>query len=333
MTWIDAPAHRPRTPAPVPRHLAGISVARARARALVERPGPFDDDAVLVRDTTVRGAAGPLPARTYRPRAGGRGVVLFLHGGGWALGDLDTDDAVCRRIAADAGTAVLGLGYRLAPEHPHPAALEDASAVLRALADRGAGGVGGPGEPLAVAGAEAGAQLAAVLALRSRAGSVPPLAHQVLLCPVLDSDLTRPSHREHGHGPELTVEDLAWFWRMHVPDRAARRRPDVSPLRVPDPTGLAPATLVVAGADPLRDEGLAHAGRLTAAGVDAHRVLAGDARHGFATRPGSPDADAALRAVTDRLRPALAPAARTAAGARVIDLRAPVRVAGARSAP
>ena len=302
----------------VPRHVAGIAVARARAAA--ERPGPRDDDAVVVRDTTVRGAAGPRPARTYLPRAGARASVLFLHGGGWAVGDLDTDDAVCRRIAADAGVAVLSLAYRLAPEHPYPAALDDASTVLCTLAD---GGVDGFAGPLVVAGSEAGGQLAAALALRSRAGAVPPVAHQVLLCPVLDHDPDRPSRHRYGQRPELTSEDLAWFWRMYVPDRATRRRPEVSPLRVPDPRGLAPATVVVAGADPLRDEGLVHAERLAAAGVDVRCVLLEDVPHGFLAQPGRVEAEEALRAVATHLTATLDPVPEGSAGdgARVVDLR------------
>jgi acetyl esterase len=312
------------TGALTPRHLAGISVARARARH--GTPGPVDDGALEVCDTTVRGAAGPLPARTYLPRGGSRASVLYLHGGGWALGDLDINDSVCRRIATDAGVAVLSLGYRLAPEHPYPAALEDAATVLGSLADGDLDGFDGP---LVVAGLSAGGQLAAVLALRSRSGFVPPLAHQLLLCPVVDCDLERPSYREFGQGLGLTVDDMAWFWRMYVPDRATRRRPDVSPLRIPDASGLAPATIVVAGADPLRDEGCAYAERLLAAGVDARCVLVEGVPHGFVAMPGLRRAADAMRAATDHLVSTLDTldshdSHDTAAGTQVIDLRDPV---------
>ena len=298
----------------VPCHLAGISVARARARR--DGPGPVDDDRLSVRDTTVRGAAGPLPARSYLPRGGSRASVLFLHGGGWALGDLDSNDAVCRRLAADAGVAVLGLGYRLAPEHPYPAALEDSATVLGSLADGDLEGFGGP---LVVAGVGAGGQLAAVLALRSRSGFVPPVVHQVLFCPVVDCNPERPSYRQFGHGLGLSVEDLAWFWRMYVPDRATRRRPDVSPLRIPDASGLAPATVVVAGADPLRDEGCDYADRLLAAGVDARCVLVEGVPHGFVAMPGLASAVDAVGAATEHLLATLE--SFEAAGTRVIDLR------------
>ncbi|GAA0287662.1 alpha/beta hydrolase fold domain-containing protein [Kineococcus aurantiacus] len=307
-------AAAPTSPAPPgghlpPRHLAGLAVARARARA--RHREPHDDDVLEVRDVVVRGAAGPLPARTYVPRRGHRGTVLFLHRGGWALGDVGSDDAVCRGLAAGAGTAVLSLGYRLAPEHPHPAALDDASAVLWALAD---GPVAGLRGPLAVAGVGAGAQLAAVLALRSRAAHTPRLRHQSLFCPLLDGRLDRESHRDFGAGPGLSVEDLAWFWRMYVPDRATRRRPDVSPLRAPDLVGSVPATVVVAGRDPLRDEGLAYVAGLRGAGVDCRCVLVEEAPHAFVSDPGLVAGAAAVRAAADHLRAALDPP-------RVVDLR------------
>jgi len=296
-----------------PRHLAGISVARARARH--GGPGPVDDAELLVRDVAVRGAAGPLDARTYLPREGSCAAsVLYLHGGGWALGDLDINDSVCRRIAADAGVAVLSLGYRLAPEHPYPAALEDAATVLGTLAD---GGVPGFTGPLVLAGLSAGGQLAAVLALRSRAGFAPAVVHQLLFCPVLDCDLDRESYREFGDGLGLTTDDMAWFWRMYVPDRATRRRPDVSPLRIPSATGLAPATVVVAGADPLRDEAVDYADKLAADGVDVRCSVTDGVPHGFMAMPDLDSGRAALRFATDHLRQSLQTP-------RVIDLRDPV---------
>jgi acetyl esterase len=306
-------AERERLAGPLtPRHLAGISVARARARS--GGPGPVDDDELLVRDVTVRGAAGPLDARTYLPRAGSSASVLYLHGGGWALGDLDINDSVCRRIAADAGVAVLSLGYRLAPEHPYPAALEDAATVLGTLAD---GGVPGFTGPLVLAGLSAGGQLAAVLALRSRAGFAPAVVHQLLFCPVLDCDLDRESYRRFGDGLGLTVDDMAWFWRMYVPDRATRRRPDVSPLRIPDTSGLPPATVLVAGADPLRDEAVEYADRLAAAGVDVRCSVTEGVPHGFMAMPALDAGRRALRTATDHLR-------HTLTTPRVIDLRDPV---------
>jgi len=289
----------------VPQHRAGLAVARARARGRVTAPD--DDDLLVVREVTVRGAAGPLPARTYTPAGRARATVLHLHGGGWALGDVGTDDVVCRRLAADARVVVLDLGYRLAPEHPFPAALHDAAAVLDDLADGRVPGCPGPadgpvdGVPLAVAGLGTGGALAAALVRRSRDGAAPPLAHQLLLCPVLDCDLTRPSYGEFGDGLGLTADDMAWFWSMYVPDRAARRHPEVSPLRWPDLSGLPATALVVAGADPLRDEGNAYAGRLRAAGVAVLHDLVEGVPHGFVAVPGIGSGREALRRSTDHL--------------------------------
>jgi acetyl esterase len=292
-----------------PRHLAGLAVARARAC----RPAPSRPDlGVRTEDLAVRGAAGPRPARLYVPEELRQSAtVLFLHGGGWALGDLDSDDLLCRRLAAAAGVTVLSLSYRLAPEHPWPAALDDASAVLEALA---AGRVPGLTGPLVVAGHGAGGQLAAVLALRARTGQVPPLAHQLLFCPLLDDDLDRDSHRLFGDGLGLSVADLAWFWRMYVPDRATRHRSDVAPARATDLTGCAPTTVVVAGADPVRDEGLAFAAALRAAGVDAREVLVEGVPHDVLTTPGVVAGERAVLAAADHLTATLS-------ATRVLDLR------------
>lgn len=280
----------------VPRHVAGIAVARARAKHAVTHSDP--DDLLVVREFTVRGAAGPLPARTYTPAGRPRATVLYLHGGGWALGDLDINDVVCRRIANDAGVVVLSLGYRLAPEHPFPAALHDAAAVLDQLAD----GVfpGCPG-PLVLAGLSAGASLTAALARRSRDGAAPPVVHQLLYCPVLDCDTTRPSYEEFGDGLGLTTADMTWFWSMYVPDRAARRHPEVSPLRLSDVSGLPTTTVVVAGADPLRDEGNEYVQKLSAAGVPVRHVLVEGVPHGFVAMPGIASGREALRRSTDHL--------------------------------
>ncbi|MEZ0493804.1 alpha/beta hydrolase [Kineococcus sp. TBRC 1896] len=292
-----------------PRHLAGLAVARARAR---RPPVLLPELGVGAQDLVVRGAAGPRPARRYVPdELRQSATVLFLHGGGWALGDLDTDDLLCRRLAAATGATVLSLSYRLAPEHPWPAALDDASAVLEALA---AGRVPGLTGPLVVAGHGAGGQLAAVLALRARTGRVPPLAHVLLLCPLLDDDLDRDSHRRYGQGLGLSVDDLAWFWRMHVPDRAARHRSDVVPVRTGDLAGCASTTVVVAGADPVRDEGLAFASALARADVDVREVLVEGVPHAFLTTPG---VAAGERAVLEAARHLTA----TLSADRVLDLR------------
>lgn len=244
-----------------------------RARAEVTPPGP---DVHEVTDATVAGR----PVRIYRPSPGTLPGVVFLHGGGWVLGDLDTHDRVCRIMARSTGATVVAVDYRLAPEHPFPAAVDDAWAVLEAV---GAGAVADvdPGR-LVVMGDSAGGNLAAVVARRAAAAG-PRLAGQVLIYPVCDADLDRRSHTELAEGFLLTRDAMAWFWDQYVPDPALRFHPDASPLRAPlaDLSGAAPALVVTAEHDPLRDEGDAYAARLADAGVEVtHRRVPGMV-HGF----------------------------------------------------
>ncbi|MFC0534100.1 alpha/beta hydrolase [Phytohabitans kaempferiae] len=268
-----------------PRHLAGLATARARVR----RPAtpPDSDPRVRVAALALAGADDRRPARLYWPAAGpAQATLLYLHGGGWALGDLEINDGVCRALAVGGGVAVVSLDYRLAPEHPFPAALRDAAAAL----DQLAAGLSTPdGVPLprvlAVGGLSAGGALAATLARRSRDGTAPPVAHQILICPVLDCDLDRPSYRRFGQGLLLTLDDMAWFWDMYLPDGAARRDPDASPARAVDLRGLPAATVVIAGADPLRDEAEEYAARLAAAGVPVEVVTVEGVPHGFVGNP------------------------------------------------
>ena len=199
---------------------------------------------------------------------------MFLHGGMWLLGDLDTHDRTCRRLARGAGVAVLAVDYRRAPEHPWPAAVEDA---VRAL--RWAAGLGGTG--VAVAGDSSGGNLAALACVHLRDAGEPPPTAQVLICPNTDLTLGRPSVRAKGHGWGLDVDDLAWAVGLWVRPPRTPADPRVSPLLALDLSGLPPAVVVTAEHDPLRDEGDAFAARLAAAGVAVrHRCEAGLV-HGF----------------------------------------------------
>lgn len=256
-----------------------------RARARWQRMP--DDDRVRTADGDLAGR----PVRDYLPADRATGTVLYLHGGGWVMGDLDTNDALCRALAAACGMRLVSLDYRLAPEHPFPAALDDATRALEALAGSG---------PLVVAGHSAGGNLAAALAIRSRDGEAPPLAHQALLCPVLDGSMAQPSYAQCVRGLPLTADDMAWYWGHYLPDESARARPLASPLRVADPAGLAPATIVAGGADPLRDEAAAYAKRLAAADVDTEFVLVAGVPHLFLGWPISA-ARAPIQLVGERL--------------------------------
>ena len=206
-----------------------------------------------------------LRMRLYRPTADVTGVVVYLHGGGWTIGDLDTHDRACRRLAARSGAAVLALEYRLAPEHPAPAAVDDAVSAIEWVASCPAE-LGMRPTAVAVAGDSAGGTVATLAALRLRHRRSCP---DVLALVYANTDLAADggSMATFAHGFGLDVADVHWFNGLWVPDRARWRDPAVSPLRVGDLSGL-PETLVVTSAlDPLRDQGEAFAARLADAGV------------------------------------------------------------------
>jgi acetyl esterase len=231
-----------------------------------------------VRDVSIPTGAALVTARIYEPAAPSGATIVYFHGGGWVVGSLDGSDAACRRLTVASGATVVSVDYRLAPEHRFPTAVDDAHAALCWVAetlDHSAG--------LVVAGDSAGGNLAAVCALRARDAGHPSLDLQVLVYPVTDHDLTRPSYVQHGDsGYPLGREEMKWFWD-HYADPARRDDPDASPLRAPKLAGVAPALVIVAEYDPLRDEGLAYADRLRAEGVDVEVVTFDDMLHGFFT--------------------------------------------------
>jgi len=224
--------------------------------------------------------AGGVPARLYRPNLDeGAGLLVYLHGGGWVLGSLDTHDHVARALADESGCAVLSLDYRLAPEHPFPAGLEDAFAAAAWAYDH-AEALGCDPERLAVGGDSAGANLAAVVTQR---GSV-PFRFQLLVYPVTDARGVSASHEELAEGFWLTRAEMAWFLAHYLSGgNGAPEDPLVSPLLADDAAFAAsPATLVItAELDPLRDEGEAYAERLRAAGVRAETTRYDGMFHGF----------------------------------------------------
>ena len=212
-------------------------------------------------------------------------MTVYLHGGGWVIGSIDTHDGVCRALANRAGCRVVSVDYRLAPEHRFPAALEDSWAVTRWALEQG--------PPVAVAGDSAGGGMAAVMALRARDAGL-PLALQVLVYPVTDHDLETASYRANGEGYGLTREGMRWFWDHYLPD-GDRSHPDASPLRASSLAGVAPALVLVCEYDPLRDEGIAYYERLREAGVRARLSVYEGMIHGFLRQP----------ALIDRARDAL----------------------------
>lgn len=285
------PALHPQTAAYIARvGDAGITAggdwaaARSGSDGLVgEECGPGVGVAV-VRDVVaeVPGAHG-VPCRLYDPRAGhGAPVVLYLHGGGWATGGLQTTDALCRRIADRSGCAVLSVDYRLAPEHPWPAAVTDVENAARWVADAGESH-GVDGTSLALAGDSAGGNLAAVLARRLRDAGT-PVAHQTLIYPVTDAGMDTGSYREFSRGYGMTAADMGNFWSAYVPPDADPADPDASPARAGDMSGLAPALVLTAECDVLRDEGEAYGWALAAAGTAATVVRYPGVVHGFARK-------------------------------------------------
>jgi acetyl esterase len=266
---------------------------RAHYRVLsLRRRGPqyVPEQVASVAD---RRSPGGVPVRIFDPLEPGGFTLIYLHGGGWVVGDVETHDPLCRRVANVTGARVVSVDYRLAPEHPFPAALDDAEDVLLWQRDQD------PGRPLGVAGDSAGASLAAGLAIRARDARI-ALAAQLLLYPATDPAMTSASMDENGEGYFLTRRDVAWFYRQYLPSGAASAAEAV--LAHADVAGVAPAIVVTAEFDPLRDEGAAYAARLTQAGVPTRYVPGPGLIHGFAAFLGVVDAaDATTGTVLDIL--------------------------------
>lgn len=233
-----------------------------------------------VSNALLPGPGGDIPIRIYQPQGDGPfGILVYFHGGGWVIGDLDTADAVCREIATLAEVIVVSVDYRLAPEHVYPAAVQDSYAALQWVNDnletlQGNGKIG-------VGGESAGANLAAVVAQQSRDRGGPPIAFQCLLYPVTDAEMSRPSYSENGSGYLLETTTMEWFWDTYCPDLEQRLNADASPLRAKNLADLPPALVVTAEFDPLRDEGNAYAHALQAAGNSATLMCCEGLVHDF----------------------------------------------------
>jgi acetyl esterase/lipase len=263
--------------APSGRQLGPTALrAEQRRRAEARPPGPT---LTAVDDMAVPGG---VAVRFYRPSPGIHPLVVFLHGGFWTIGDLESHDRACRRIAAGAGTAVLAVDFRRAPESPWPAAVEDVVRVLGWAASRPAELAGLDGR-LVVAGDSSGGNLAALacLQLRDDGGAMP--AAQVLAYPNTDLTMSQPSVAEKATGWGITADEIAWGAGLWVPDAALRADPRVSPLHATNLAGLPPAVIVTAEHDPLRDEGEAYAARLADTGAQVRLRREKRMIHGFLT--------------------------------------------------
>jgi len=238
----------------------------------------------MVRDLTADGPLGPIPLRVYRPAgvpaSTPLAVLVFFHGGGWVIGDLETHDVLCRQLTAGSGVSVVSVDYRLAPEHKFPAAVDDAWAATRWVVAH-AGELAVDASRLAVGGDSAGGNLAAVVALLARGKGAPAIAVQVLIYPVTDLVGETRSYRDFAEGYLLTREGMRWFIAHYLTAEAEAADWRASPLRAQSLAGLPPALIVTAGFDPLRDEGEAYAERLRDAGVRVDSVCYGGMIHGF----------------------------------------------------
>jgi len=241
-----------------------LSAPEARARRILPPPGPEVHE---VMDMEAAGPAGPIPVRIYWPRESEEALpaLVWYHGGGWTIGSIDGADANCRRLATLADCVVISVDYRMGPEDPFPAAVDDAYAIA-VWAVQNAPRMNIDPARVAVGGDSAGGNLSAVVCqlLRDRGG--PTLAHQLLVYPATDAACDTPSYEENA-AYVLTPEVMGWFYDNYCPPEVDRLQPMVSPLRHTSFAGLPSATLVTAEYDPLRDEGMAYADALASAGV------------------------------------------------------------------
>jgi acetyl esterase/lipase len=257
------------------------AASRVRARELTMGfPGPQIH--VEVDDILLPGPAGQIPARHYRPVNGGAAPLLvYYHGGGWVIGDLDTHDALCRLTCRDAGIHVLSIDYRLAPEHPAPAAVEDAHAAFR-WAYEHAGELGAIPGRVAVGGDSAGGNLAAVVCQLARDEGGPTPILQYLICPLTDLTAQTRSLSLFARGFLLTRRDIDWFEAQYLRGSGmGPADPRISPLLAESLSGLAPALIAVSGFDPLRDQGESYAAALRAAGTAVDLRCMGSLTHSF----------------------------------------------------
>jgi acetyl esterase len=285
-----------------PLYAMSLADARAADLASIQETGGEPEPVYEITDLKITGPGGELPLRLYRP-TGERPLpaLLYFFGGGWVLGTIDTADGVSRSLANSTGALVAVVGYRLAPEHPFPAAIDDCYAAVRWVAEH-SGEIGADPARLAVGGDSAGGNLAAAVALRARTEG-PALAGQLLVYPNTDQTVDDESMRTADDPFLFNRHSVDWYRQYYLADPADAASPLASPLRAESLAGLPPALVITAEYDPLRDQGEAYARRLADAGVPAELSRYPGMAHGFFTMAGTVDASrAALAQAASRLR-------------------------------
>ncbi len=285
-----------------------VSVARKTldrsGRVLAPRGG--ESSRIRIRECELPGAVGPRRVRLYSGAEAGRLApgLVWLHGGGFVLGSIESHDEVCRALASRASVTVLSVDYRLAPEHPFPAGIDDAVAVTRWVLSAGEQ-VGIDSDAIAIGGDSAGGNLAAVVARSLRTATKRPV-FQLLAYPATDATCQHGSHRFFADGFILSARTIQWFLDRYISDRSLETEPGVSPLFAPDLAGLPRALVITAGFDPLRDEGKAYADRMRDAGVPVQYLCSQGSLHGFFNTAGALRESARVLALAaDAIRSAL----------------------------
>ncbi len=258
-----------------------VSQARTTTESMADELFGLKDTVDVIREATIPGPGGHIPVRIYTREPDDSGAaLLYFHGGGWVFGSFDTHDGVCRALARRAGLTVVSVNYRLAPEHQFPAAVEDAWAATRWVVEH-ASALGMRQRPrLAVGGDSAGGNLAAVVALRARDAGI-DVGLQLLVYPVTDCRMSTASYEEFATGYGLSRAEMEWFLNHYLPATTDRSDPAASPLCATNHRGVAPAFIITAEYDPLRDEGEAYATKLHQAGVSVRLRRYEGLIHGF----------------------------------------------------
>jgi acetyl esterase len=289
-----------------PLHELTPEEARGFNAALRDLLGPGPEVRKAYDEQVATPDSGHITVRVLVPDGEVRALVVYYHGGGWVIGNIEESDHLTRELANALRAAVVNVDYRLAPEHRYPTAADDAWTALR-WASEHMTEIAGTVVPLVVMGDSAGGNLSAVVAQKARDAGGPEIASQVLVYPVTDADLDNDTYTDPDNQLLLTRESMVWFWDHYAPDLVSRLNADASPNRAADLTGLAPAIVLTAEHDPLRAEGEAYAERLRDAGVPVELRRFHGQMHGFFTMVGLlPGSAAGIAYVTEQLDRALA---------------------------